>query len=69
VGWDFKVYYNPSLPNCEALNLRDQVEAADGIGGSISINGNDNNSCYPLPEACTNGCHQDCSVADYYVCE
>ena len=39
-GW-YAVTDNPNLPTCEAESLRDQVLIADGIGGSISITGND----------------------------
>ncbi len=33
---------NPALPTCEATNLRAQIEAGGGIGGEITIDGNDN---------------------------
>lgn len=41
IGFNFTVQSNSSLPTCDAENLRDQVLEREGIGGSVTISGND----------------------------
>ncbi len=40
IDGDLQIQSNPNLCNDDALALRDQVLAADGIGGSVIISGN-----------------------------
>ncbi len=41
VDGDFAVQYNSVLPTCAANALRDQLLVAGGIGGTVTISGND----------------------------
>lgn len=66
VGSSFNVCQNPALPNCMAINLRDQVQAAQGISGTIEIVANDD-PC--VPDLCSSGtCNMDCSAPQNYRC-
>ena len=47
VGLDFRIQDNSILPTCEAEALRDQVQNAGGIGGTVTISGNDDTGTCP----------------------
>lgn len=48
VGGDFTIIDNPSLPQCEIDALIDLIEDADGIGGTTTTSGNDEDAvCAP----------------------
>jgi PKD repeat protein len=48
IGSSLSIQNNSALPTCDAENLRDQVLEKDGIGGSVTITGNDNSGvCDP----------------------
>ncbi len=45
VGGDLQIRSNPKLPTCDAVALSEQLAAAGGVGGSVSIAGNLTDKC------------------------
>ena len=69
VGQNFSVHDNLSLPDCLVDNLRDQLQAAGGIGGELDIIDNGGSACAAVTCNAGESCVQDCTIPEYFSCE